>query len=54
MSTYFAEQMMIMFEKEDCIERNNKDLISMTKIKQKLENGDLDIELFNQIIRPDC
>jgi hypothetical protein len=46
--------MMLLFEKEGCIEKNNKDYISMTKIRQKLESGDLDIELFNQTIRPDC
>jgi hypothetical protein len=46
-STVFADNMISLLEKEDCFEAGSDKLISINIIRQKLEDGTFDIDLFN-------
>jgi hypothetical protein len=47
-STHFAEQLIALLIEEGCLEMiNGQEMISVLKIRQMLEDGTLDIELFN-------
>lgn len=53
-SEHFADLMMDLFEKEGCFDPLNKDCFMLNVFKEKLEEEVFDVEVFNQIIRPDC
>lgn len=52
-SKVFSESMLKLFELENCVTENKK-YIDMSQIKRKFQSKVLDVELFNQLVRPDC
>ena len=54
MSAHFSENMITMLETEGCENPEEPKEILISALMALLENGTLDIEIFNQMIKSEC
>jgi hypothetical protein len=52
-SEVFSQEMMNLMELEQCISPNNK-YIDMTCLRSKIKDGDISVDIFNQLLKQDC
>lgn len=53
-SAHFSENMIALLETEGCENPEEPDEILLSEVQRKIEDGTIDIELFNQMIKAEC
>lgn len=53
-SVHFSLNMIKLLEENGCENPEDKKEILMSALEEKIKNGDIDIELFNQMIKTEC